>query len=164
MRRLQESLSYSWNHFSRYQQATTDVVSCNVARHQREEWRQCYELQRALGLKSYQTAWTWLHKIRRAMIRPGWDHLSGMFEVDETFVGGEEIAVRGRLAETNHWWSSLLKLMFNGIGRIRRRCIPDASSESLLPFIENVIEPGSIVRTDGWSGYSSFPISATDMK
>ena len=34
------------------------------------------------------------------------------------------------------------------------RCIPDASSESLLPFIENVIEPGSIVRTDGWSGYS----------
>jgi hypothetical protein len=57
-------------------------------------------LQRALGLKSYQTAWTWLHKIRRAMVRPGRDRLSGVVEVNETFVGVEEIAVRGRQTET----------------------------------------------------------------
>jgi len=47
-------------------------------------------LQRILGLGSYETAWTWLHKLRRAMVRPGRDRLSGEVEVDETFVGGVE--------------------------------------------------------------------------
>jgi transposase-like protein len=54
-------------------------------------------LQRILGLGSYQTAWTWLHKLRRAMVRPDREQLSGEIEVDETFLGGEgdEIAGRG---------------------------------------------------------------------
>jgi hypothetical protein len=34
-------------------------------------------LQRVLGLASYETAWTWLHKLRRAMVRPDRDRLSG---------------------------------------------------------------------------------------
>ena len=45
-------------------------------------------LQRILGLGSYQTAWAWLHKLRRAMVRPGRDLLGGAVEVDETYVGG----------------------------------------------------------------------------
>ena len=45
-------------------------------------------LQRLLGLGSYQTAWAWLHKLRRAMVRPGRDRLSGEVEVDETLLGG----------------------------------------------------------------------------
>jgi hypothetical protein len=53
-------------------------------------------LQRVLGLKSYKTAWTWLHKLRRAMIRPGRDRLTGRVEVDETYWGGLEEGVRGR--------------------------------------------------------------------
>ena len=53
-------------------------------------------LQRALGLGSYETAWTWLHKLRRAMVRPGRDRLSGEIEVDETYVGGPEEGKRGR--------------------------------------------------------------------
>ena len=47
-------------------------------------------LQRVLGLGSYQTAWTWLHKLRRAMVRPGRERLHGSVEVDETYVDGEE--------------------------------------------------------------------------
>jgi hypothetical protein len=47
-------------------------------------------LQRILGLGSYETAWTWLHKLRRVMVRPGHDQLSGEVEVDEAFVGGVE--------------------------------------------------------------------------
>ena len=47
-------------------------------------------MQQVLGLKSYQTAWTWLHKLRRAMVRPGRDKLHGVVETDETFVGGED--------------------------------------------------------------------------
>ena len=42
----------------------------------------------------------------------------------------------------------------DGIGRIRMRRIPDASADSLMPFIDEAIEPGSNVRTDGWLGYS----------
>lgn len=58
-------------------------------------------LQRALGLGSYETAWTWLHKLRRAMVRPGRDRLSGEIEVDETYVGGPEEGKRGREIEKN---------------------------------------------------------------
>src|SRR5712692_6513101 len=47
-------------------------------------------LQRVLGLRSYRTAWTWMHKLRCAMVRPGRDHLSGVVEVDETYYGSEK--------------------------------------------------------------------------
>ena len=36
----------------------------------------------------YRTAWAWLHKLRRAMVRPGRERLGGYVEVDESFVGG----------------------------------------------------------------------------
>ena len=47
-------------------------------------------LQHVLGLGSYETAWTWLHKLRRAMVRPGRERLTGRVEVDQTFIGGVE--------------------------------------------------------------------------
>jgi hypothetical protein len=53
-------------------------------------------LQRVLGLGSYETAWTWPHKLRRAMVRLGRDGLTGAIEVDEIYVGGAEVGVRGR--------------------------------------------------------------------
>ena len=56
-------------------------------------------LQRVLGLGSYQTAWAWLHKLRRAMVRPGRDRLTGEVEVDETYLGGTEAGKRGRQTE-----------------------------------------------------------------
>jgi hypothetical protein len=56
-------------------------------------------LQRVLGLGSYQTAWSWLHKLRRAMVRPGRDRLSGEVEVDKTYVGAPEEDVHGRQIE-----------------------------------------------------------------
>ena len=33
------------------------------------------------------------------------------------------------------------------------RRIPDASADSLMPFVEGSVEPGSVVHTDGWLGY-----------
>lgn len=47
-------------------------------------------LRRILGLGSYETAWTLLQKLRRAMVRPGRDRLSGEIEVDEIFIGGKK--------------------------------------------------------------------------
>jgi transposase-like protein len=111
-------------------------------------------LQRELGLGSYQTAWTWLHKLRRAMVRPGRDRLSGRVEVDETYWGGEEENVRDRQTETKALIVIAAQEDGDGIGRIRMRQVSDASAESLMAFIDEAIEPGSRVRTDGWLVYS----------
>jgi transposase-like protein/Zn ribbon nucleic-acid-binding protein len=110
-------------------------------------------LQRVLGLGSYDTAWTWLHKLRRAMVRPGRDRLSGVVEVDETYWGSEEESVRGRQSGNKVLIVIAAQEDGKGIGRIRMRRIPDASAGSLMPFIEEAVEPGSIVHTDGWLGY-----------
>jgi transposase-like protein len=110
-------------------------------------------LQRVLGLGSYKTAWTWLHKLRRAMVRPGRDRLSGCVEVDETYWGSEEEGVRGRKTESKSLIVIAAQEDGQGIGRIRMRRIPDASAESLMPFIREAIELGSLVHTDGWLGY-----------
>jgi transposase-like protein len=110
-------------------------------------------LQRALGLGSYDTAWTWLHKLRRAMVRPGRDRLSGRVEVDETYWGAEEEKVRGRQTENKTLIVIAAQEDGTGIGRIRMRRVADASAESLVPFIEEAVAPGSVVHTDGWIGY-----------
>ncbi len=110
-------------------------------------------LQRVLGLKSYKTAWTLLHKLRHAMVRPGRDRLQGRVEVDEAFVGGEEEGVHGRQTETKAMIAVAVEEEGDGMGRIRMRRIPDASAESLMPFIQDSVESGSVVHTDGWRGY-----------
>lgn len=110
-------------------------------------------LQRVLGLGSYETAWTWLHKLRHAMVRPGRDRLSGRVEVDETYLGGLEEGVHGRQTETKALVVVAAQENGKGIGRIRLRRGQDASAASLHPFVVDNIEAGSIVHTDGWEGY-----------
>ena len=111
-------------------------------------------LQRVLGLKQYQTAWTWLHKLRSAMVRPGRDLLSGRVEVDESYLGGLEEGLRGRLTETKALMGVAAQEDGRGIGRIRLCCLTNASAESLHAFIQQSITPGSVVHTDGWRGYA----------
>lgn len=110
-------------------------------------------LNRILGL-SYKTTWSLLHKIRRAMVRPGRSRLSGCVEVDEAYVGGLDEGVRGR--EKGPKALVVIAAQEDGkkIGRIRMRVIDDASAGNLIPFIEETIEPGSTVHTDAWRGYS----------
>lgn len=111
-------------------------------------------LQGVLGLGSYQTAWAWLHKLRRAMVRPGRDRLVGRVEVDETYLGGLEEGVRGRQTAKKALIVVAAQEDGKRIGRIRMRRVHAASAESLHPFVEEAIEPGSVVHTDGWEGYS----------
>jgi transposase-like protein len=110
-------------------------------------------LQRVLGLGSYQTAWAWLHKLRRAMVRPGRDRLAGAVEVDETYLGGLEEGKRGRQTEKKALIVVAAQEEGRNIGRVRMRRIADASAASLMPFVQDSIEPGSLVHTDGWLGY-----------
>ena len=87
------------------------------------------------------------------MVRPGRDRLSGTIEVDETYLGGVEEGVRGRQTESKALIVVAAQEDGKGIGRIRMRRILDASAESLMPFVEDAIVPGSVVHTDGWLGY-----------
>ena len=115
-------------------------------------------LQRVLGLGSYQTAWTMLHKLRRAMVRPGRDRLAGDVEVDETYVGGEEPGVRGRKTIKKAIVAIAVEVHEpRGFGRVRLRRIADCSAASLVPFVCDVVQPSSVVRTDGWLGYNPLP-------
>lgn len=110
-------------------------------------------LQRVLGLGSYETAWTWLHKLRRAMVRPGRDRLTGEIEVDETFVGGVEPGGGRRHVGSKTLVGVAAEVRGPGIGRIRLRRVADSSGESLRPFVQEVITPGSTVITDGLQSY-----------
>lgn len=110
-------------------------------------------LQRVLGLGSYHTAWAWLHKLRRAMVRPGRDRLSGVVEVDEIYIGGERSGKRGRGALGKSLVVVLAEQDGRRIGRIRLRRVPDASGKSLCGAVEEAVESGSTVHTDGWQAY-----------
>jgi len=112
-------------------------------------------LKRVLGLGSYETAWLMLHKLRRAMVRPGRDRLNGFVEVDEAYIGGLEEGMRGRKIEKKSLVAIAAEFDGKKIGRIRLKRINEASAESLHQFIKEVIEPGTVVYTDGWNGYEN---------
>jgi len=111
-------------------------------------------LQKVMGMSRYETVWIWLHKLRTAMVRPGRELLSGVVEVDETYIGGKHPGKRGRGAEGKALVLVAVEDKVDHIGRIRLQQIQDASGESLIPAISRNTEPGSCIRTDGWGGYN----------
>jgi transposase-like protein len=118
-------------------------------------------LQRVLGLGSYETAWTMLHRFRRAMVRPDRERLKGQVEVDETYLAitdrEEPISPVGRKSNTSKVLIVIAVEMLQpkGFGRIRLRRIRDDSKECVVPFVQESIEPGAQVRTDGSAAYRS---------
>lgn len=129
------------------------------------------QFQKQLGLTRYETAFQMLHKLRAALVDPDRDPLSGNIEVDEAFIGGAEEGRPGRGAETKvlvivavevvTWLAPDPKnpndpdsaIEKRRAGRIRAAVIPDASAETLLPWIEKNIAKGATISTDGWASY-----------
>lgn len=108
-------------------------------------------LQRVLGFASYETAWAWLHKLRRAMVRPERDLLGGpgvVVELDETFLDG---VPRGGL----NLWKDKVPVMLavekhgRKLGRIRAQVAERPGTKQILQFASEVIAPGSEIHTDG---------------
>lgn len=111
-------------------------------------------LERTLGT-SYRVAWTILQRFRVAMVDAERKQLSGDVEVDETLVGGvQQGGKRGRGTTKSVVAIAVEIKRPKGFGRVRMRYVPDASGTSLLPFVQDVIAPGSVVLTDGWGGYN----------
>ena len=118
-------------------------------------------LKRVLGLGSYQTAWTMLHRLRRAMVRPERELLKGEVEVDETYLAisdrDKPLSSAGRKNKTSKILVAIAVEIHQpkGFGRIRLRRIDDDSDACVVPFVQDNIEPGSRVRTDGSAAYRS---------
>lgn len=111
-------------------------------------------LQRLLGIGSYRTAWSWLQKLRRALILPDWDRLRSHVEVDEIQMGRIEAGGSRRSLESKALVAIATQIDGKGVGRIRLRRISSASPSQLIAFVKHVVEPGSIVITDGWKAYA----------
>ena len=112
------------------------------------------QLQRQLGLGSYRTAWTMLHKLRKATVDPAREKLHGEVEVDDAYVGGKEEDVVGRQVETKTPVVAAVEVRGRASGRLRLRALGDVSATSLLPFVQDVVAPGTVVYTDGWRSYA----------
>lgn len=110
-------------------------------------------LQRLLGLPSYETAWTMLHKLRRAMVRPGREELAGEVEVDETLVGGLRPGNHARRAKEIVIIAA--EIRGEGTGRIRLARIPDDNEPSITGFVKKTVAKGSRIISDGAWAYCS---------
>jgi ISXO2-like transposase domain len=136
----------------RHANSVTSLVSRNVVGNHAKNGASALGLQRVLGLRSYETAWTWMHKLRRAMVRPGRDHLRGRVEVDECYIGSPEALVQGRGGVDKTLVVVAVEEDGSRIGRIRLRQITNASAATLNCFIQDSVATGSTVHTDGWRG------------
>lgn len=111
-------------------------------------------LERTIGT-SYRVAWTMLQRFRVAMVGQDRKPLSGNIEIDETMVGGvQKGAKRGRGANKSIVLIAVEIKDPKGFGRVRMRYVPDASGDSILPFVRDVVARDSVISTDGWRGYS----------
>lgn len=119
-------------------------------------------LKRVLGLGSYQTAWTMLHRYRSAMIRPGRDKLRGVVEMDETFIGGVRSGKRGRGAAGKTLVAvAVERFQPKGFGRCRMGIIPNATGPELRKFLLANVELGSTIVSDGLTSYPAAAIGYT---
>jgi hypothetical protein len=128
------------------------------------------QFQRHLGIKRYETAFTVLHRLRAAMVRPGRDRIGGSgchVEVDETFVGGRTRGEgRGRTRQALVAAAVEVRILDkprrNGdrqlyAGRLRLARVPDRGRATLEAFVRSTVEVEAVVVTDAWTGYHALP-------
>jgi transposase-like protein len=117
------------------------------------------ELKRQMGFGSYQTAWSWLHKIRKAMVAPDRTPLITRVEADETYVGGPRPGQPGRGAGGKIKVAGAVEAgrgqgRGRRLGRLRLALVADVSARSLEGFLAAAVAKPATIATDGWSGYS----------
>lgn len=140
------------------------------------------QFQKMIGIKRYETAFNVVHKLRTAMVRPERDSIGGEWpvELDETYVGGEtqgegrgrhhktlvggivEVRPRNRVPARDPNLPSGQRPQHRGghgrgfiAGRLRLQVLSTRMQETLEPFVQTNVRPGTEVRTDGWTGYDN---------
>lgn len=101
------------------------------------------DLQRIMGFGSYETAWTWLHKLRAAMVRSDSEPLGPFVQTDETLVGG-----RGGPHK------ELVLVAAEANGRVRLAHVENNDTGTCERFVSGQIVAEAHVVTDGHAGYN----------
>lgn len=102
------------------------------------------DLQRIMGFGSYKTAWSWLHKLRAAMVRSDSEPLGPFVQVDETLVGGKGSPHK-----------ELVLVAAEADGRVRLAHAETNDEGTLKSFADSQIAPETEVVTDGLASYNS---------
>jgi len=116
-----------------------------------------YEIHRSLGI-TQKSAWFLLHRIRQTMQSINAGKLSGIVEVDETFIGGAarnmHKSKRGKLSNTGFIGKvAVMGLLDRHRGEVRTMVIDGTSREILDPKVRQHVEFGSTVYSDKHPGY-----------
>lgn len=116
------------------------------------------QLKRTLGV-AYQTAWHLCHRIRKAVSDADTTLLSGIIEVDETYIGGKaknmhkDVRERKITGRGGHDKAMVLGAIERG-GKIRLRVDKKADRETLHKFIKEMTAPeAEAIMTDAWPAY-----------
>lgn len=129
------------------------------------------QLQRQLGLSSYESAWYLLQRLRKGMVNEGRTLLAGLVEADETIIGGPAKGKKGRGVIQGHHTSLVIGavevlshankkgVIKEKAGRLRLELIDHADEKTIRKFLKENVLAGTLVRTDGWSGYSQAALS-----
>src|SRR6266704_2734648 len=99
-------------------------------------------LQQALGFGSYETAWAWLHKLRRAMVRPGRDLLDGVVELDQSFLGGQSTGKKGGSSDKVPVTIAVERTPRGRLGRVRLQVAEAPGALDMVDFACHVVAPG----------------------
>lgn len=105
------------------------------------------ELERQLGV-TYKCAWRMAHQIRQLLNEERLT-LSGLVESDETFVGGRKPGAGS--GNKNHK-TPVFGMLERG-GNVVAKVVPDVTSQTILPQLEQHVMPQSTVITDEWRAY-----------
>jgi transposase-like protein len=112
------------------------------------------QLQRQLGLGSYRTAWHLCHRIRHAMANePMKGLLTGIIEVDETYVGGKPRKGSGPNVRGRGTKKTAVMALVERNGRVRAGPIERVDGKTLKTVIRGNVDKSSTIMTDEFSAY-----------
>ena len=144
-----KDLGHRWHDLSSFTYTLVDLVRGDLVRHLAEERGLGPGLQDALGFGSYETAWAWLHKLRRAMVRPERELLRGVVELDQSFLGGRSHGRLGGSTEKAPITIAVERLPSGRLGRARLDLAEVPNGLDQVEFARDVIAPGTEIHTDG---------------
>lgn len=112
-----------------------------------------------MGFGSYETAWAWLHKLRRAMVRPDRERLAGVVELDQSFVGGRAAGKDGNSTDKAPITIAVERDYRERLGRVRLQLAERPGGRDMVDFAREVVLTGSTIRTDGARVFTRLPDS-----
>jgi hypothetical protein len=99
------------------------------------------------GFGSYRTAWTWLHKLRAALVRPEREPLGRFVQIDEALVGGRSCP------------KELVLVAAEAGGRVRLAHAENNDEATLKRFADGQVA-SDVCAMAIWSGVTSLAISS----